>query len=362
MPTYDGKETTEVVLEVPEGYREAGRLDKYITRFVQNASRTKVQKSIDKGLVTVNGEVITKAAHTVEAGDRIVCTILRPPPPEALPEDIPLDVVYEDEHLIVVNKPAGMVVHPAYGHRTGTLVNALLHHVGGTAVQVEELEDEDDLDEEEVGLSVSNALPAREGDPSIRPGIVHRLDKDTSGLLVVAKDDVTHAGLAKQFQDHTTRRQYLALVWGAPDDRTGTIDAPLGRDPRDRKRMAVVPEGKGKAARTHFRVEELHQHTALVRFELETGRTHQIRVHAGHIRHPVLADQKYGGDRIRYGSTGSSRRAFFGRLFKRMPRQALHAQTLGFTHPRSGAFMDFSVDLPEDMAFVLDELRRVEGT
>jgi len=362
MSTYTGQETTTITLQVPDDYRAQGRLDKYITRFVENTSRTKVQKSIDAGLVEVDGAVITKAAHTVEAGATIVCTIRRPPPPQALPEDIPLDVVFEDDYLIVVNKPAGMVVHPAYGHRSGTLVNALLHHVKGEALEVAALEDPDDLDDETIGLSVTNALPARAGDPAIRPGIVHRLDKDTSGLLVVAKDDVTHRGLAQQFQAHTTRRQYLALVWGRPAPPSGTVDEPLGRNPRDRKRMAVVAPGQGKEARTHYATVEAYAHTALLRFQLETGRTHQIRVHAQHLRHPVLGDPTYGGTTIRYGSTGRSRRAFFERLFAALPRQALHAHTLGFTHPRTDASMDFSVDPPDDFLFVRDELRRVEGS
>jgi len=361
MSSYTGHETTTITLQVPDGYHEDGRLDKYITRFVQNASRTKVQKSIDAGLVEVNGTVVTKAAHTVEAGDTIVCTIRRPPPPQALPEDIPLNVVFEDDYLLVVNKPAGMVVHPAHGHRSGTLVNALLHHVGGQALEVAALDDPDDLDDDDIGLSVTNALPTRAGDPSVRPGIVHRLDKDTSGLLVVAKDDVTHRGLAKQFQEHTTRRQYLAIVWGVPSPPAGKVEETLGRDPRDRKRMAVVSGERGKHAITHYRTEEAFAHTALLQFQLETGRTHQIRVHAEHLRHPVFGDETYGGTAIRYGSTGRSRRAFIERLLTTLNRQALHAQTLGFTHPRTEASVDFSVDPPDDFVEVLHELRRVEG-
>lgn len=359
-PTYTGKEDTRVVLEVPEGYREEGRLDVYITRFVQNASRTKVQKSIKKGLVTVNGEVVTKPAHTVQATDTIVCTIERPPPVEARPEPIPLDVVYEDAYLIVVNKPAGMVVHPAYGHRSGTLVNALLYHVGSETIRMEDV-DEDDLDDEDLGLSTIQAAPPRPGNPSIRPGIVHRLDKDTSGLLVVAKDDVTHAGLAKQFQDRTTRRSYQALVWGVPDPPRGTIEAPIGRDPRDRKRMAVVAEGNGKHAITHYAVREAFSYTSLLQFRLETGRTHQIRVHAQHAGHPVLGDPTYGGQAVRRGPSTRNRRAFYENLFAVMPRQALHAHTLGFTHPRTGEEVDVAAALPEDMQYVLKRVREVEG-
>lgn len=358
-PAYTGKESITFTLEVPPGYEEEGRLDVYITRFVENASRSKVQKSIKGGQVRVNRNVIKKPAHTVQAGDRIECTILRPPPVEVAPQPIPIDVVYEDEWLLVANKEAGMVVHPAYGHRDGTLVNAVLHHVGGSTVTVEDVEEEDEDDD--VALSTMNAAPPRPGNPAIRPGIVHRLDKDTSGLLVVAKDDVTHAGLAEQFMERTIRRRYLAIVWGAPDENAGTVDTCIGRDPRNRKRMAVVPEGEGKRAVTHFAVAERLAYTSVVEFRLETGRTHQIRVHAKHLGHPVLGDPVYGGQAIRYGAAGGKRKAFFQHLFEVMPRQALHAATLGFTHPRTGEEINLSSDLPEDMQHVLAELRRVEG-
>jgi 23S rRNA pseudouridine1911/1915/1917 synthase len=350
---------TVIRLQVPDGYQEEGRLDVYITRFVENASRTKVQRSIREGHVTVNGEVVTKVSHTVLAGDEIVCRVMRPPPMEAVAEDIPLNIVFEDDYLIVVNKAAGMVVHPAYGNRTGTLVNALLHHVGGGSYSVEDDEDEEDLDDD-VGLSTLNAAPSREGDPSIRPGIVHRLDKDTSGMLVVAKDDMTHRGLAKQFEEHTIQRRYLAIVWGVPDLPKGTIDTHVGRDPRDRKRMAVVRRG-GKHAVTHYETVEAMQHTSLVQFRLETGRTHQIRVHAQHIGHPVLGDATYGGQSVRYGPSAGSRKAFFNNLFARLPRQALHAHTLGFLHPITDERLYFTADLPADMQYALDQLRRVEG-
>ncbi len=352
-------EETIVTLDVPPGYQEHERLDVYLTRCLPNATRAKVQRGIRQERVQVNGAVVTRPSHTVQAGDCIVCRLPKPPPIEARPEPIPLDVVYEDDHLLVVNKPAGMVVHPAYGNRTGTLVNALLHHVGAGTLNVDDVEDEEA--DEEVGLSTMNAAPSYAGDPGIRPGIVHRLDKDTSGLLVVAKDDETHAGLARQFAERTIRRRYLALVWGVPDPPAGRVEAPLGRDPRDRKRMAVVPPERGKYAVTHYELVEPLAFTALVAFRLETGRTHQIRVHARHIGHPVLGDPTYDGMAIRRGPTHGTRQAFFRNLFERMPRQALHAHTLGFTHPLTGEALDFSAPLPEDMAYVLERLRAVDG-
>jgi RluA family pseudouridine synthase len=265
--------------------------------------------------------------------------------------------VYEDDALLVVNKPAGMVVHPAHGHRNGTLVNALLHHVDGQTVARED----DELDAEDLGLSMVNALPERPGNPSIRPGIVHRLDKDTSGLLVVAKTDVAHRRLARQFKQHTTHRRYMAIVWGHPEPPSGTIEGAIGRDPHNRKRMAVVPDEKGKEAITHYEVVERHAHTALVRFQLETGRTHQIRVHASDVHHPLLGDPTYGGQSVRYGPQGGKRRRFFEHLFERMPRQALHAAELGFTHPMTNDPVQFTANLPADMQHVLDRLRAVEG-
>ncbi|QXD16101.1 RluA family pseudouridine synthase [Rhodocaloribacter litoris] len=361
--TVERAEKIETILtfEVPPGYREGERLDVYLTRSIQNATRAKVQRGIREGRVTVNGRVATKASYTVQAGDVVVCRVLRPPPLVIVPEPIPLDVVYEDDDLLVVNKPAGMVVHPAYGHRTGTLVHALLHHVGGRALAVEDLEDEEETDDEAVGLSLVGAAPAGPGDPALRPGIVHRLDKDTSGLMVVAKHDAAHVHLARQFERRTIRRRYLALVWGHPDPPEGRIETHLGRDPRDRKRMAVVRPGHGKTAITNYRTLEHMAHTALVEFRLETGRTHQIRVHARHLGHPILGDPVYGGRQIRHGPDTGRRRAFFANLFTRMPRQALHAGTLGFTHPRTGAALDFTAPLPGDMQHVLDRLRQVEG-
>lgn len=353
------KQETVIELEVPAGYHEEARLDVYLTRCVQNASRTKVQRSIKDGYVTINGGVVTRPSHTMQPGDVIRCRILRPPPLEVTPEPIPLDIVYEDDCLIIVNKAAGMVVHPAYGNRTGTLVHALLYHVGGSPLRLDG-EEEEPLDEQ-VGLSTLNAAPQRPGDPAVRPGIVHRLDKDTSGLMVVAKDDATHRRLARQFEERTIQRRYLGLVWGVPDPPVGVVEATVGRDPRDRKKMAVVSPEKGKHAVTHYETVEAMTFTALVRFRLETGRTHQIRVHARHVGHPILGDPTYDGRTIRYGLRTAKRRAFYNNLFTILPRQALHAQTLGFVHPHTGKEVFFASELPDDMHDVLDRLRAVEG-
>jgi len=346
-------QAVEVVVADEEG---GARLDKYLTQFYPAASRTKVQRSIKKGHVKVNGNDASKS-YRVEPGDVIVFRLIRKPPMTATPEAIALNIVYEDDDLLVVNKEAGMVVHPAPGHRSGTLVNALLHHVGGEEVAA----DDEVADQAEVGLSTINALPARPDHPVVRPGIVHRLDKGTSGLLVVAKHDRAHRALAEQFKAHTTERAYRAIVWGQFDPRAGTITGAIGRDPHHRQRMAVVSEERGKSATTHYRTLEEHQHTSVVEFELETGRTHQIRVHAAARNHPVLGDPTYGGQAVRYGTQGGKRRTFFQRLFEHMPRPALHAYKLGFVHPTRGEPVAFTAEPPEDMTHVLQRLRTVEG-
>lgn len=346
-----------VTFAVPTDYDAEERLDKYVAARV-DTSRTKVQESIKAGAVTVGGEQVKKS-RPVEGGDVIRCRLLKPPPVGATPEPIPLDIAYEDEHLLVVNKAAGMVVHPGYGHRSGTLVHALLHHVGARPIEISAPSDE--LDAGAVGLSTVGAVPEQVGNPAVRPGIVHRLDKGTTGLLVVAKTDAAHRALARQFAERTTRRRYEALLWGAPEPCAGTYDGAIGRDPRDRKRMAVVPPEKGKSARTHYRVEEALRHTARVAFRLETGRTHQIRVHAAEAGHPLLNDATYGGAQIGSGTNGRKRRAFFAHLFEEMPRPALHAASLGFRHPETGEALDFTAETPEDMRRVWKRLREVEG-
>ncbi|MFP4228229.1 MAG: RluA family pseudouridine synthase [Salinivenus sp.] len=355
---YDADVTREenvVQVVVPETVAAGRRLDKYLTRFYPEASRTKIQRSIKKGHVKVNG-ADAKKSYTVEPGDEIVFRLVRKPPMQAEPEPIPLDIVYEDEDLLVVNKPAGMVVHPAPGHRSGTLVHALLHHVDGPSVAADD--DPEAAGDEDVGLSMVNALPEAPDHPVVRPGIVHRLDKGTSGLLVVAKRDRAHQPLAEQFKAHTVDRRYRAIVWGHLDPPTGTIEGAIGRDPNHRQRMAVVPEAEGKRAVTHYETVESHAHTSVVEFRLETGRTHQIRVHASDRHHPLLGDPKYGGDAVRYGPQDGERRAFFERLFQALPHPALHAYRLGFAHPISGDTLHFEADPPTDWQHVLNRLRQ----
>lgn len=353
----DDKVEMIVEIVVPVGYRAAERLDVHIADKIADLSRSKVQRHVKEERVSVNDNVEKRPGRIVQANDVISIRLMRPPPMEAHPEDIPLDIIYEDDALLVVNKPAGMVVHPAYGNHSGTLVNALLYHVGAGAISIQDDESNDDY---EIGLSTESAGPQFEGDLSIRPGIVHRLDKGTSGLLVVAKTDAVHAHLASQFSKRTIRRLYEAIVWGIPDPPSGTIETQLGRDPRDRKRIAVVKPPQGKHAITHYEVlEELTPHHALVQFRLETGRTHQIRVHAKHLGHPVLGDETYGGTAMVYGPDTANRKKFFANLFTRMPHQALHAKSLGFVHPVSGEHLYFKAPMPEDMAYVLQRLKAV---
>jgi 23S rRNA pseudouridine1911/1915/1917 synthase len=314
-----------ITIIVPAG-KTRERLDLYLTHHVENATRAKVQRAIRTGLVLVNG-VTARASHLVAPGDILQVTIPKPPSPEVVPEDIPLDIIYEDAFLLVVNKPAGMVTHPAFGNYTGTLVNALLFH----------------------SASLSSAQDVT------RPGIVHRLDKDTSGLLVVAKDDHTHALLARQFSRHTIEREYQAIVWGTLSARSGVIEANLGRSISDRKKIAVVPQGKPAA--TEYTVLEEFAYLSLVQLNLRTGRTHQIRVHLAHIHHPVFGDPTYNGRRLLYGPGTPKHKAEVQKLLDCVPRQALHARTLGFVHPVTRETLRFDAPLPSDMQKVLDLLR-----
>ncbi len=319
---------TKIHLEVASGQKENVRLDKYIVMFVENATRNKVQDAIKEGFVLVNGSV-QKSSYKVQAGDIIDITLPKPPPPEAVPEDIPLQIVYEDDDFIIVNKEAGMVVHPAFGNWNGTLVNGLLYYI----------KDLPEVDDE-----------------NIRPGIVHRLDKDTSGLLVVAKNETTHAKLSALFAKHDIERSYWAVVWGNPEPE-GTIEGNIGRSPRDRKLMTVLDEPNGKHAVTHYKVIEYFDHLSLVEVRLETGRTHQIRVHFSNIGHPVFGDMTYGGNRVRFGPNTGQRKVMFENLFKRLGRQCLHAKTLGFVHPVTGESVQFDSELPGDFRDVLNKLR-----
>jgi len=350
------REGNVVEVVVPETVAEGRRLDKYLTRFYPDASRSKIQRSIKKGHVKVNGADVKKS-YTVEPQDEIVFRLVRKPPMQAEPEPIPLDVVYEDEDLLVVNKPAGMVVHPAPGHRSGTLVHALLHHVDGKEVAADD--EREATSDEEVGLSMVNALPEAPDHPVVRPGIVHRLDKGTSGLLVVAKRDRAHHPLAEQFKAHTVDRRYRALVWGHFDPPAGTIRGAIGRDPDHRQRMAVVPDDRGKAAVTHYETVARLAHTSEVAFRLETGRTHQIRVHARHRGHPVFGDPKYGGQAVRQGPQSSAYRSTIEQLFGVLPHPALHAYRIGFTHPSTGERLQFEAEPPSDWQAVRAGLRKI---
>lgn len=303
------------------------RLDVYLTRQVQNATRNKVARAITDGFVLVNGARV-KPSYAVSPGDHIEVTLPHPPAPKAVPEDIPLQIVYEDDSLLVVNKPAGMVTHPAYANYTGTLVNALLFHVQS--------------------LSSVNT--------DLRPGIVHRLDKDTTGLMVVAKTDRAHHALAKQFAARTIRREYWALVWGGFKQRKGTIEAALGRSKRDRKKVAVMEDGKH--AVTDYEVIEEFGFLTLLRLRLRTGRTHQIRVHLAHIGHPVFGDPAYGGRSPSWGGLAAAKVRQAINLLKMISRQALHAKTIGFVHPITNELMQFDSNVPEDMTTILEAIRR----
>lgn len=317
-------------LEVPEGHTSGMRLDKYIASFIQNTSRTKVQKAIEGGYVTVNGSV-EKSSYNMEPGDVIDINLPIPKPPEAKPEKMELDILYEDDDLIIVNKDAGVVVHPAYGNWTGTLVNGLLWYADELSKQDEE---------------------------TVRPGIVHRLDKETSGILVVAKNDHSHRVLSEYFRTKDIERTYWAIVWGTPDDKEGTITGNIGRNPRDRKKMTVLPDGNGKHSVTHYKVLEYFDHLTMLELRLETGRTHQIRVHLADQNLWVFGDKKYGGNSVRYGPNTGSRKQMFQNLFACLNRQCLHAKTLGFEHPSTGEFMEFDSELPGDFQQVLGMLRQ----
>ena len=313
------------------------RIDKYLADHLQDTSRHRVQLAIDAEYVRVNGQVV-KASYKVRPLD--VITLVMPYQRrgvEIKPEPIPLDIVYEDDDLLVVNKPAGLVVHPGHGNYSGTLVNALAYYLGRTPEAGET--------DERLGL------------------LVHRIDKDTSGLLVVAKTDAAQIELARQFFHHTIDRRYWALVWGNIAEDEGTIDAPIGRDPNDRLRFRVcADETLGKHAVTHFRVLERFGYVTLVECILETGRTHQIRVHMNHIGHPLFNDARYGGDRILKGTLYNKYKQFIDNCFALCPRQALHAKTLGFIHPVTKKKISLDSEIPSDMAALLEKWQRYAGS
>ncbi len=307
------------------------RIDKYLNSRIENVSRTRIQDAANAGNILVNNKTV-KPNYRVKPGD--VVQIVLPDPPreiELIPEDIKINIVYEDDDVIVVNKEPGMVVHPAYGNYTGTLVNALMWHFR-------------DLPLFQTGES--------------RPGLVHRIDKNTSGILVVAKNELALNRLSKQFYDRTTDRKYIAIVWGVPDPPEGTITGHVGRNLKDRKIMQVFPDGsQGKNAVTHYRVIEDFGYVSVVECKLETGRTHQIRVHFSFIKHPLFNDDEYGGDQILKGTTFAKYQQFVRNCFKILPRQALHAKSLAFDHPVTGKRLSFDSEIPDDMKQVIEKWR-----
>ena len=310
------------------------RIDKYIAQFIENASRTKVQKSINLGSVTVNGELV-KSNYIVKPDDEIEIELETPDKKDVLAENIPLDIVFEDNFLMVINKPPGMVVHPAYKNYSGTLVNALMFY---SAQKNDTLSDLSGFE---------------------RAGIVHRLDKDTSGLIVVAKDEVTHRKLSEQFFHHTIEREYNAIVWGNLKSKKGEISNRLGRDKRDRKKVAVLKndDEKGKLSITNYEVLEEYEFLSLIKLNLKTGRTHQIRVHMSHSGHPVFGDETYGGREPHSVNLTSNIKSQIKNLLELIPRQALHARVLGFIHPHTKESLRFDSELPDDMKQILERIK-----
>ena len=305
------------------------RVDKFLMARIENATRNKIQQAAKAGSIFV-GDNAVKSNYKVKGGDAVKVLFSHPPYENLLvPEPIPLDVVFEDEVLVVLNKPAGLVVHPGHGNYSGTLLNGLLHHF--------------------------KQLPKNAND---RPGLVHRIDKDTSGLLVVAKKDTAMTHLAKQFFDKTSERKYTALVWGDVKEDAGTITGAIGRHPKNRLQMAVFEDNsQGKEAVTHYQVLERFGYVTLLECQLETGRTHQIRAHMKHFGHTLFNDARYGGDSILKGTSFSKYKQFVENCFTLLPRQALHAKTLGFIHPVSGKLMQFDSSLPDDFISAVEKWR-----
>lgn len=314
--------------EVAKG-QQALRIDKFLMNVIENTTRNKIQKAADSGSIFVN-DIAVKSNYKVKPND-VVRVLLEHPPYEHLlkGENIPITIVYEDEHVLVVNKPAGMVVHPGHGNYSGTLVNALAYHFDN--------------------------LPMNSSE---RPGLVHRIDKDTSGLLVVAKTELAMTHLTQQFAAKTSEREYVAIVWGTIEEDAGTIEGNIDRHSTNRMQMAVFPDGeKGKSAVTHYKVLERLGYVTLVSCRLETGRTHQIRVHMKYIGHTLFNDERYGGDQILKGTTFTKYKQFVENCFKVLPRQALHAKTLGFEHPTTGEYLRFTSEIPQDMVDCIEKWR-----
>lgn len=325
----DGDELFEHHRIVVDGGQSLVRVDKFLMDRLSNVTRTKIQSGIHDGFVKVNEKPV-KPNHKIHPGD--IITVSFPEPPrdtDVKPEDIPLDIVFEDDYLLVINKPAGMVVHPAFNNWTGTLVNALTFHFQN--------------------------LPEMKGNTG-RPGLVHRIDKDTSGLLVIAKTEEVITHLAKQFYDHTTERTYWALVWGELKQESGTINVNVGRSLKDRRVTTAFPEGDfGRTAITHYKVLKNLRYVSLIECRLETGRTHQIRAHMRYLGHPLFNDAMYGGNEVLKGTTFAKYRQFVDNCFKIIPRQALHAKTLGFVHPVTKKKLEFDSELPADFKEVIEK-------
>ena len=338
-------EITEEEQDLYEHYRfeidkgqEPLRIDKFLMNRIQNATRTKIQQAAEAGNILVNEKVI-KSNYKVKPKDVITIVFAHPPREiELIPQNIPIKIVYEDNDLVIVNKDPGLVVHPGYGNYKGTLVNALMYHFQN--------------------------LPRSKGkDGDIRPGLVHRIDKNTSGIIVIAKNELSMTKLAKDFFDRKLDRKYVALVWGDFENDEGTITGNIGRNLKDRKKMDVFPEGSehGKHSITHYKVLERFGYVTLIECKLETGRTHQIRVHMQHIGHSLFNDDTYGGDRILKGTTFAKYKQFIENCFTLMPRHALHAKSLGFTHPITRKKMFFDSELPDDMKAVIEKWRKYSG-
>lgn len=311
------------------------RIDKFLIDRLEKVSRNRIQNAIKAGCILVN-EKSVKANYKIRPGDAIAVVLPSNPDDETslLPENIPLDIHYEDEHVMVINKPPGLVVHPGVGNYSGTLVNALLYHFQ------------------------AHQLPLLQGNKADRPGLVHRIDKDTSGLILIAKNDYAMTHLAKQFFDHSIDREYVALVWGDVKEDQGTVTGYIGRHEKDRMQMAVFQdESMGKHAITHYEVLEKLYYVTLIKCRLETGRTHQIRVHMKHIGHILFNDERYDGRRILKGTLFNKYKQFVDNCFQIMPRQALHAESIGFVHPVTEKYMQFRTELPEDFESVLTKWR-----
>ncbi len=332
----NGRELYEHFRFVADPGQQLLRVDKFLTDRLERTSRNRVQQAADAGCVIVNGKPV-KSSYKVKPGDTVSVVMDRPRYDyEIVAEDIPLDIVYEDDYVLVVNKPAGLVVHPGHGNWTGTLVNALAWH----------FRDNDNYDV---------------NDP--RLGLVHRIDKDTSGLLVVAKTPEAKTDLGRQFFNKTTRREYVAMVWGSMPEPAGTITGNIGRNPKNALQMSVMQDpSKGKHAVTHYSVLEDFGYVSIVKCVLETGRTHQIRVHFQHQGHPLFNDERYGGDRVLKGTPTAKYKQFVENCFSLCPRQALHARTLGFRHPHTRQEMDFEAPVPRDMSELFEKWRAFRST